>query len=88
MRALERSRELEKSVSLDPKSALFHRELGLVLLKLGELTASKKELKQALSIDPKQPRAYFWRDEVYELQGQPETAIQDLQAAVAKDPPW
>jgi len=78
--------DLEKSVSLEPQSALFHRELGLVLLKLGELTESKKELDEALSIDPKQPRVYFWRAEVYERQGQEEEAIQNLQAAVAIDP--
>ncbi|MGA2073587.1 MAG: tetratricopeptide repeat protein [Terriglobia bacterium] len=39
-----------------------------------------------MSIDPKQPRVYFWRAEVYERQGQEEEAIQNLQAAVAIDP--
>jgi hypothetical protein len=38
-----------------PKLQFFHRELGVALFKTGELAESKKELDQALTLDPKMP---------------------------------
>ena len=50
---------LEKSLALDPKLAGTHEELGFLDFDKGDDIAAQEQWKQALALDPDQPRALF-----------------------------
>jgi tetratricopeptide (TPR) repeat protein len=75
-----------KAVSLNPDGALYHRELGVTLFKLGKLEESRRELDDALTRDPKAGEAYFWRARVFAKQGKDQEAISDLETSAALQP--
>jgi Tfp pilus assembly protein PilF len=65
---------------------LYHRELGVVLLKSGHLAQSKKELDQAITLDPKGAPAYLWRARSLARLGDEQAALRDLETTVALQP--
>jgi len=50
---------IEKSLSLDPKLAAAHEELGFLDFDAGQDSDAEKEWKQAIALDPSLPRSLF-----------------------------
>jgi tetratricopeptide (TPR) repeat protein len=52
-------RLLERAVSLDPKAAQFHYQLGVALSDAGQWSAALGELRETVKLDPKVPEAWY-----------------------------
>jgi len=77
---------MERAVALSPQSALYHRELGVILYRMGNLASSEAELDRALTLDPHAVQAYYGRAQVLEQKGDPQRAIEDLETSIALEP--
>lgn len=77
---------LKQGTALYPDNALFHSTLGDALLKDGKLAQSKRELDQAINLDPRSAQSYFWRGSVFAREGDRREAIADMETAVAISP--
>jgi len=51
-RAVESIEEFEKAIKLNPRSAVFHFNLGLALAKVGFLPAALSEFEVTLNLNP------------------------------------
>lgn len=76
------------AVGLKPQEALFHRELGMVLFKDGHAAESKKQLDEALAINPKDAAGYFGQAKLLTRQGARQEAITNLNVAVELRPDY
>ena len=77
---------IQHAVALRPQSALYHRELGVTFCRMLDLAASETELDRALTLDPHDVQAYYWRAQVLDQKDEPQRAIEDLETAIALEP--
>lgn len=73
-------RLLKKSVSIDPKFAEAHLQLGIAYAASGEITTAVTEFERARDADPDLAEAHFRLGQAYKKLNQPETARQEFTA--------
>jgi tetratricopeptide (TPR) repeat protein len=73
------------ALALRPRSAFYHAALGATLYEAGSLSESRRELDEAVHLDPHTLMAYFWRAEVSARQNDRAKAIADLEILVTLD---
>jgi tetratricopeptide (TPR) repeat protein len=78
--------DLEKAVTLEPREALFRRELGVAFFRDNSLTKAKGQLDRAISLDRKDAAAYYWRARLLASEQAKREAIVDLTTAMAIAP--
>jgi tetratricopeptide (TPR) repeat protein len=79
-------RDLDESVTLDPRNAGGYVNRALVLGKQGDGAAALKDYEEALRIDPKQWQAYYNRARAYLEEGAIDRALADLDAVIEQRP--
>jgi uncharacterized caspase-like protein/Tfp pilus assembly protein PilF len=78
-------RTLKAVLELDPQCAVALRILGLVFNLMGQHAKSVTALNRAVSIDPEDPRSYYYRCLVLGP-SDPSTAVEDCEASLGIDP--
>ena len=71
---------LRKSVSIDPKFAEAHLQLGIAYAASGEITTAVTEFERARDADPDLAEAHFRLAQAYKKLNQPEKARQEFAA--------
>lgn len=86
-------RDLDKTISLEPRFAAAYRNRGAVHAeiherdpKLGNLDAALADLDEAVRLDPKDASAIATRGNVHGILGNYDAAIADLSAAIGLNP--
>ena len=83
----EASARYKRMAKLWPHIAFVHTRRGRALLQLGRQAEAAREFDQALSIDPNEPEALFYKGISAEALGKDEVASQFYERAFAVDPP-
>ncbi len=78
-------RSLSAALALDPHCSIALRIIGLIFHLMGRSTDAIGELDQALTSDPQDSRAYYYRC-LITLPKDPVSAIKDCEAAVGLEP--
>jgi len=77
---LEQARQhLARAITLDPRLAEPHAELGGLLEKADQLTAARRELERAVELDPSSSSAFYKLAELYRRLGESERERKALQ---------
>jgi len=77
---------LRAALQREPRSAMHHNWLGLVLRRKGDLAASEAELRKALEVAPSLVGAMANLGSLYLQKGKPQEAVTLLREALSKDP--
>ena len=88
-----------RAVELSPNNPKTHKALGFVLTALGDFAAAKEHYEQALQLDPDAWDVLINLAGIYDIEGQPQTALNSYQRAyeamsrrydvdIAKIRPW
>ncbi len=77
---------LSRSVELNPKSAVAHAALGLVLARTDQPQPAEEELRQALALSPQLQFAHFALGNLYGKYNRWEQAETELKAASEENP--
>lgn len=78
-------RDVERAITLDPKSYAAHYIFGNVLVRLQQPQQAMKEYRAAIALDPSQPRTYFQLAMVLRSQQDRAGEEQALRGALAAD---
>jgi tetratricopeptide (TPR) repeat protein len=70
----------------NPRDAVAHNLLGMVLQQTGDLAGALSEIEQALALDPAYAQAFNNRGIVRQAQGDTGAAIEDYRRAIALKP--
>ena len=70
---------LRKALELDPGSAREHLNLGLALLRAGQMEEGIAEIEKAQEIDPEIPHTYFNLGIEFKKQGETDQALEQLE---------
>ena len=74
--------ELRKALELNPNSAREHLNLGLALLRVGEMDEGITQIEKAREIDPLIPHTYFNLGIEYKKRGENERAIEEFEQMI------
>jgi tetratricopeptide (TPR) repeat protein len=75
--------DFSEAIKLNPKNNYAYHELGLTLVKKGDLTHAVASLTEAINIDPTSAASRFSRGQVYMSEDKLDEAIQDFADAIA-----
>jgi tetratricopeptide (TPR) repeat protein len=75
--------DFSEAIKLNPKNNYAHHELGLILVKKGDLTHPIASLTEAINIDPTSAASRFSRGQVYMSEDELDEAIRDFTDAIA-----
>lgn len=78
--------DYRKATSLDPKAAGYQREMGKLLLEIGQPEEGLVALSRSIQLEPTDVGGYMWRSNAYEHRGQYDKAVGDLRTAVKLAP--
>ena len=78
--------ELRKAITLDPKSAVFHLNLGSTLRDQGKLDEAVIEYRKAIELDPKSAVSHLNLGSTLRDQGKLDEAIAEFRNAIELDP--
>jgi tetratricopeptide (TPR) repeat protein len=76
----------QSAIDLKPTASSYRAWHGFYNQCCGNVVSAGKDFEQALSMNPKDPDAHFWRAGIFETKGDASAAIQDYQAALAGNP--
>ncbi len=82
----EASREFRKCIELDPKSAVDHFNLALILMRALEHERALEYLEKAQELDPDLIPVNYCRGIIHKRENRFEEAIRNLQSVVDRDP--
>ena len=80
------SSDLETALARNPRSAMHHNWLGLVLRRQGDLRGAEKELERTLEIAPDLVGAMANLGSLYLQEGRHDDAVKVLRGALEKEP--
>jgi tetratricopeptide (TPR) repeat protein len=84
---LEEARQIYSGlVAADPYDSVFHCHLGAVLFRMGEHEKAFEEYDAALRFNIANVDALAGRGELYIMRGEVKKGVEDLRAALEKDP--
>jgi tetratricopeptide (TPR) repeat protein len=77
-----------QAIEVAPDSGYYHYQLSLVMHKSGDLNAERKELEEAVRLDPRLPGAQHALGYLLAHQGDAEGAVEHFRMAVEASPRW
>ena len=77
-----------EAIRINPKYALAHNNLGVVLFDKGEIDRALASFDRAIRLDPKFAYAYNNRGNVWSAKGEYDRAIADFSEAIRVDPKY
>ncbi|MEZ5071614.1 MAG: FG-GAP-like repeat-containing protein [Bacteroidales bacterium] len=78
--------EFQKIIDLSPDDVMGYANLGVVYLRMGSFGDAETQLRKAIKLQPEDPDVRLILAKVFEMSGQGDKAVTELEAILAQNP--